>query len=88
MCRTSIKEENAEPTFFHKCRSKKMRKTATVKLELWDSDNNADDLLVSWITNIETLSNTDNHKKVEGNNFLAICKSIWQDEFPDALLLE
>lgn len=88
MCRTSIKEESSEITFFHKCRSKKMRKTATIKLELWDSDRNGDDLLLSWTTNIETLSNTSNHVKAESKNVLTICQSIWQDEFPDAQQIE
>lgn len=58
----------------------KFPKTSSIKLELWDSDDGTDDLLLMKQTTIENLSN---HEDIaDGSNSMHII-SFWRNQYTD-----
>lgn len=78
ICRTSYQRDKDSVDFHKTCISSKIRKTATIKFELWDKDFNDDDLLAKWEKNAMQLSGSE--KFQDRSSAIRVC-TFWRDEY-------
>lgn len=77
VCRTDFERDKQSVDFFKTCLTNKIRKTATIKFELWDKDVNHDDVLDRWEKTVDEAVESGNFNVY--SSFIRI-NAFWKDE--------
>lgn len=78
ICRTSFQSDEDSVNLYKTCISSKIRKSATIRFELWDKDVKYDDMLAKWQKNVAQLSGSENF---HDHSATISVYTNWKDEY-------
>lgn len=76
ICRTDVQRDRMSVDIFKTCISNKIRKTATIKFELWDKDVSDNDCLDRWQRNVDMEPENLRY----GHSVVGV-NAVWNDEY-------
>lgn len=81
LCRTDFQRDQNFVDFFKTCITKRIPRTSTIAIELWDKDVSYDDRLANWQTSVNEITNDGMFRSGPSKVMML---AFWKDEYSEA----